>query len=67
MSSDTNCWSQLDLKLSFHAIWQVISTNMKIVCGNRNQTFKKQDLQNFQVYITLKQNGLQGDGEVIIY
>ncbi|MFS8023972.1 hypothetical protein Hanom_Chr16g01457821 [Helianthus anomalus] len=42
------------LTTSFYVIWQVISVYVKKMCGNGNQTFKKQDLQNYQVYITLK-------------
>ncbi|KAF5757656.1 hypothetical protein HanXRQr2_Chr17g0829271 [Helianthus annuus] len=46
------------LTTSFYVIWQVISVYVKKMCGNGNQTFKKQDLQNYQVYITLKQISL---------
>ncbi|MFS8034019.1 hypothetical protein Hanom_Chr17g01576271 [Helianthus anomalus] len=42
----------MTLTTSFYVIWQVISVYVKKMCGNRKSNFQKQDLQNYQVYIT---------------
>ena len=44
---DTYVGPSMALTTSFYVIWQVISVYVKKMCGNGNQTFKKQDLQNY--------------------
>ena len=66
MGSDTNCWTQYGLNNFFLRNMASDFSICEKDVRKWKSDFQKQDLQNYQVYITLKQNSLQGDCKIII-